>query len=201
MLKITKTTDRKIYNSLVRWLDYATDEQVNSGMSWYGEAQTFTQSLAKKYDICPYIVAGVVSALSPNNKWPRNKIDAEAIISAYTGGDDAYGVKVCTYNANKRRAIKILAGETTICSKSPKTNAFANNVGLLSDSHVTVDKWHIRACLVSPSHGKRKTIESVTPKHYHRIESITAKIARERNLKAYQVQAIIWVTIRNAWGF
>ena len=52
----------------------------------------------------------MLAALSPNNKWERNCIDAEHLIQAYIHGDedDARNVSVCTYSAMKEKAIKIL---------------------------------------------------------------------------------------------
>lgn len=200
-LTLTKTTDRKIYNSLLRWYSHASAEEIQSGIDWYSDAQQFTRELAEEYSICAFKTAAVVSALSPNNKWPRNKIDAAAIIHAVTNNLDTNAVKVCTYNNNKNKAIDILKGDVALVSKSPKTYAFSMNIGLLSNSHVTVDKWHIRACLARPEQGKTATIETVTPVQYKRVEAITVKLARELNLKAYELQAIIWLTIRSQWGF
>ena len=55
------------------------------------------------------IVVGVLSALSPNNKWERNVIDdTENMCVAYKSDIPLDDVKVCTYNANKQKAIKIL---------------------------------------------------------------------------------------------
>jgi thermostable 8-oxoguanine DNA glycosylase len=74
------------------------------------------------------------------------------------------------------------------------------NVGRLSAKHVTIDKWHVRACLLSPGDGIEQVTETVTPIQYRRVEAITAQIAEEKGLKAYQLQAIIWVTIKEAWN-
>ena len=201
-LMLSNTTDRKIYNSLERWYLSATPNQQIAGKTWYSEAQNFTRELSERHNICRYKAAAVTSALSPNNRWDRNKVDAESIIEAYVhlGPEAAAAVKVCTYNNNKLKAIKLLQGSIELAAKSPKTHAFAMNIGLLSNSHVTVDKWHIRACLAHVAAGKVDTIESVTPAQYRRIEALTVKLARVYNLKAYELQAIIWVTIRDTWG-
>ena len=199
---LSNTTDRKIYNSLERWYLSATPNQKLAGLTWYEEAQNFTRELSERHNICRYKAAAVTSALSPNNRWSRNKVDAESIIETYVhlGPEAAAAVKVCTYNNNKLKAIKILEGSVELAAKSPKTHSFALNIGLLSNSHVTVDKHHIRACLVHPNAGKVDTIESVTPAQYRRIEAITVKLSRAYDMKAYEMQAVIWVTIRAAWG-
>ena len=73
---LTKTTDRVVYNCQTAWLLKATKKQWKLGKAWYKEAQKFTKYLSKKYNVDRYIVAAVLSILSPNNKWERNKQDA-----------------------------------------------------------------------------------------------------------------------------
>ena len=196
---VTTTTDRIISNNLEAWFDHASLYNRTDGLIWYEKAQSFCQQTAATYDIDSYTVAGVVSALSPNNKWSRNKVDAITVIEAWLSGKGPDDVKVCTYNANKQKAFRILEGES-ITESSPKTHSFAMNVGLNSPDHITIDKWHIRACLCKPADGVVDTVEGVTPKQYRRIEAITARIAHKHNLKGYEMQAIVWVTIKQAWG-
>ena len=200
MIKITDTTDRKIYNSLERWLTHADGGQWEAGMQWYKEAQDWCKETASEFNLDPYKVAGVLSALSPNNKWERNKIDAFNVCKVHRDGGSMARVKCCTYNANKRKAFSILRDQVALCEKSPKTHSFAMNVGLLSPDHVTADKWHIRACLARPDHGVTDTAESCTVAQYRRIEAVTVKLARAYELKGYEAQAIIWVTIKDTWN-
>ena len=197
---VTKTTDEKIKDNLLRWFNAAKAEEYKAGINWYSEAQQFTHNLAKAYDLDPYKVAGVVSALSPNNKWERNKIDAETVVKAHLSGIGPDSVKVCTYNANKNKAFEILKGNTEITAKSPKTHAFAMNVGLNSPEHITVDKWHLRACVVGPVDGIEDCAESCTAVQYRRVEAITASLAKDLDLAGYELQAIIWVTIKRVWN-
>ena len=194
-LSVTQFSDTKIKNRLKYWLELATEEEIKDGKNWYKDAQDFSKYLSETYKIDSYVCASVISALSPNNKWKRNKIDAEAVIKAHLNGIAPESIKVCTYNANKMKAFRILDGEI-ITEKSPKTHAFAMNVGLLSSEHITIDKWHLRACLTKQ---KTEVVETCTAVQYRRIEKITSQIAKENNLKGYELQAIIWVTIRNNW--
>jgi hypothetical protein len=197
---IKETTDRKIINNLKRWIEVATPCQRYSGLNWYNEAQDWAKYLAEIFRIDSYKAAAVISSLSPNNKWARNKVDAFNVCQAWKDGKAATEVKVCTYGANKRKAFQILDGNTEITAKSPKTHAFAANVGLLASDFITVDKWHIRACLCSPKEGVKDSVESCTPAQYRRIEALTLKLARKYGLKGYEVQAIIWVSIKESWG-
>lgn len=197
---VTKTTDRVIYNNLKTYLEEATSQEWADGKEWYKEAQIFCKMSALWYGVDAYKVAAVVSALSPNNKWERNKTDAQAVIIAHQNGLNEDSVKVCTYNANKRRAFEILRGNTEITSKSPKTHAFAMNVGLNSPDHITVDKWHLRACVTKSREGVVECAETCTAAQYRRVEAITAQLAHDYGLKGYEAQAIIWVTIKRIWN-
>ena len=194
-LSVTNYSDTKIKNRLNYWFNLATEEDINNGKNWYKDAQDFAKYLSETYNLDTYVCASVISALSPNNKWQRNKIDAETVIKAHLNGISQDSIKVCTYNANKIKAFRILKGDL-ITEKSPKTHSFAMNVGLLSSDHITIDKWHLRACL---SKVKTDVVESCTNVQYRRIEKITSQLAKENGLKGYEFQAIVWVTIRNRW--
>ena len=88
----------------------ATTEEVVSGQQWYKSAHEIAARLARNNNISTAKAAGVLAALSPNNKWERNCLDAEQLIQAFIHGseDDAREVSVCTYSAMKEKAIKIL---------------------------------------------------------------------------------------------
>jgi hypothetical protein len=197
---VTNTDDGQIRSNLLAWFNHATEQNRKDGMLWYSEAQTFCHDLAKEFGISPYICASVVSCLSPNNKWERNKIDARTVIVAHKAGLQPESVKVCTYNANKAKAFRVLSEGEAIAASAPKTHSFAMNVGLLSPDHITIDKWHIRACITKPADGIVATVESVTDKQYRRIEAITAEIAKDCGLKGYEFQAILWIAIKQAWN-
>jgi hypothetical protein len=198
-LSITAAGDAQIRANLNAWFACASLQNIEDGKLWYIDAQTFCRSLAKEFDVNPYICASVVSCLSPNNKWQRNKIDARAVLVAWQAGLTADSVKVCTYNANKAKAFRVLNEGEAIASSAPKTHAFAMNVGLLSADHITIDKWHVRACLTKPIDGVTDTVETVTDKQYRRIEAITAQIAKVNGFKGFELQAIIWVAIKATW--
>jgi hypothetical protein len=202
---VVQITEQDIYNNLEAWYKESTRLNRKEGKIWYKDAQTFCKDISKKYKIEPYIVASVVSALSINNRWKRNKIDAEALIGCYASGkftekEIMEDVKVCTYDANKLKAWKILTQGKKISAKSPKTHAFAMNVGLLSSDHITIDKHHLRACVCVPTDGIVEAVTQCTSLQYRRIEAITSKLAKRYRLKGFQMQAIIWVTIKQNWN-
>ena len=195
---MTKKELKKYRSNLRTWYNRATKDEIKQGLTWYKDAMDFAKQLSNTYDVSGEVAAGVISALSPNNKWERNKFDAVQVLMAVRDGKNMDDVKVCTYNANKAKAFAIAKGDKSILKSSPKTYAFARNVGENDSNFVTIDKWHLRACQTTSK--KSKTCkESVTPKQYRIIQDETVKVANEMGVKAYQFQAIVWVTIRNQW--
>ncbi len=176
----------------------ATPQELHEGMLWYSDAMSFAQTLSNAFDITKVMAAGIISALSPNNKWERNKVDAWNLCEAYAKGLSLDDFKVCTYNSNKVRAWSIRSGETKITKESRKTYAFALNVGDRDESVVTLDKWMARAFLTT-SLKPKKTLESFTPKQYDRLESHFVSVAKRLGYKPYELQAIVWVVMRNRW--
>jgi hypothetical protein len=192
-----------IRSSMRYWYKLASTQEVQDGLKWYPKAHTDCQRMARiktKGAFSPLICAGVVSALSPNNKWNRNLYDAENVLQAVADNKPSDSVKVCTYTSNKLKAFEIARGNKEILSKSPKTYAFAKNVGELDEKFVTIDVWHLRACQTRSLTRKQDVRESVTPLQYKIIQEETMKVAKEFGLKGYEFQAIVWVTIRNRWS-
>ena len=89
-------------------LSMATPKEIVDGYFWYADAQKDCFSISTKFDIPNHISVGVVSALSPNNKWDRNVINARDMVRAYINGDSIDSFKVSTYHKMKEKAWKIL---------------------------------------------------------------------------------------------
>ena len=191
---ITPYMANKIRENLRTYFDLATTEQIESGRNWYRNAQTICKTLSGD-DYTPEQVAGVISALSPRNKWERNIEDAETVLSAVIDGLLPEHVKVCTFNTNKFKAFEIAKGDRTIDITSRKTYAFIRNIAHLDPNRVTVDVWHLRACF-------GKTIDTgLTPKRYDIIEQITLEEAHKVGLEGFEYQAIIWEVVRDRNNF
>ena len=95
----------------------ATSQEVQLGCDWYPSALDIAGRIACKYDLRTETAAGVIAALSPNNRWERNVIDAEAIIKCWAAGGtrtDMLNVKVCTYGKMKAKAVDILLAEDVL---------------------------------------------------------------------------------------
>jgi hypothetical protein len=100
------------YGSVLAVFFSASDLETIEGAQWYETAQNAAATIAARYSVKADTVAGVIAALSPNNRWERNLRDADALISAYTlgGSSDALEVKTSTYNKNKLKSLAILEG-------------------------------------------------------------------------------------------
>jgi hypothetical protein len=189
---------RKLRRNSLHWYSIATPEDILEGVQWYADAMAYAQFLSIEFNISKVTAAAVISALSPNNKWERNKVDAFNVIQAWRDGLTPDHVKCCTYNANKFKAFFILQGNAEILRKSRKTHAFALNVGANDESVVTIDKWMLRA-FATTSKTPKQCRESVTAQQYDVLAKQFCKVARDTGYKPYELQAIIWVVIRKHW--
>ena len=178
-----------------------------TGAEWYHNAYEVCVTLGEKYGFNPNTVAGVIAALSPNNKWDRNVEDAETMLRAYCYDLPWDSVKVCSYSANKDKAIsiielmldsddlitKVLRGNKTIafyhciakdgnsdtpCIDGHAYNVWNGSVTNLKEVPAMSDKTF--AMIQDAYRDAAKLISSVTEKYY----------------SAAQIQAITWVAYR-----
>ena len=147
-------------------------------------------------------MAGVIAALSPNNKWERNVNDADRLCRAFTlGGHSATdSVKVSTYGANKVKALRILAGEFPLnVLGGLKVRAFYQCIIGCNDS-VCID-GHAYAIWAGDRIATTKT-PKISAKLYAAIAVDYIKAAETINsilgsdYTAAQIQAITWLTYR-----
>lgn len=189
----------KIRTNLKWWYNQATPEDISNGLYWYNQANQWCKSTADCFSVDPIEVASVLSALSPANKWGRNKEDAWSMLHAQHVHGDPYHVKVCTYNKNKEKAIRVMREGAYINEASPKTHAFVENISNLNPEFVTIDRWHMRACNTQSKRPKDvKT--TLTRNQYAMVQDVTIKLAESLGLKGYELQAIIWCTIKRVWS-
>jgi hypothetical protein len=194
MKKLSTYKKRKISENLEYFFNTATAEDYTEGLSWYKDANDIVQKFSKEYDFDPLVVANVLSALSPNNKWERNTYDTEQVLKAVRNGQTEDDIKVCTFNKNKAKAFELARGEREGIQydNSPKTHSFVKNIAELNEDFVTIDIWHTRA-----SFDKMIVPKSLSISNYEDIKDITIKNAKKHNIKPFEYQAIIWCSIRN----
>ena len=211
-------------------LDHIVAEFLNSsdknkieGIQWYKTAHMVAAQMAETFNIKLIKVVGVIAALSPNNHWDKNIIDAESLIAAYNSGmsyDQIFDeIKVSTFNPNKRKALNVLfdQGRTNVDNKisieeliKPKKEsghkvlsffncifAYNNTIDVCIDGHA-----------LSIYLGERITVNNsrsnMTPKQYAHIQEAyrlaTDKINEiTKNKREYipmEIQAITWLAYR-----
>lgn len=167
-----------------------------NGRTWYADAKREIEKLANTYGRTVETVTGIVAVLSPGCKWSSNIADAEEVLKY---GSDAV---VTTYGANKEKAVRILNGETfeTVANRNKRTGrkvrAFYDNLLNPETSNaVTIDRWIIRAV-----YGKQdeKIERSVFASNlYEKLSGIIADAARARDLRPHELQAMVWLQIRD----
>ncbi len=175
----------------------ANPAELQHGSRWYPDALAACETIAQSYSLPINTVAGVVAALSPNNKWQRNIIDADNLCRLYTSGgyDDAAQCKVSTFNGNKQKALQILSGIAPLESLGGlKVRAFYSCI--LGDDAVCVD-GHAFAIWKGERIPTTKT-PKISPKLYAAIAADYRNAANTINAvmgttyTAAQVQAITW---------
>ena len=181
----------------------ATSQEVQLGCDWYPSALKIASRIANKYGLRTEVVAGVIAALSPNNRWERNIVDAEAIIKCWAAGGtrtDILNVKVCTYGKMKAKAVDILTRDIPIVEilNGKKIIEFFNCITNPALNDVCIDGH-----AYSVWFGQRLTMKEVPAigkKLRHQIKTdycdATAFINEELDT-AYtpaDIQAITWVT-------
>jgi hypothetical protein len=179
----------------------ATDLETINGAEWYPAANHAAQIMAIRYSVTLETVAGVIAALSPNNKWERNLTDADSMIRAYSmgGHNAADSIKVGTYNANKTKALAILSGDDCLqILGGLKVRAFYDCI--IGGDSVCVD-GHAYAIWTGGYIPTTKT-PKITPKLYdaisadYRLAAATINCILQAEYSAAQIQAITWVAWR-----
>jgi len=182
----------------------ASAQEIADGMAWYGVAKSIALVIAEDYGIPTNQAIGVLAALSPRNKWSRNVVDCETLISAYVAGgaEQALETRCCTFGANKAKAVKILeSGLETLPSalemlSGPKLREFASCIAGLDDVCIDGHAW----CIWQGSRVTLADVPSIGIKLRREIKADYAQAAADLGLKASELQAITWVTWRRIHG-
>ena len=191
MKKLSRYKVGVISKNLEKVFDQCTKEEYANGKEWYYKTNRLITSMADTHGVDVLTATQVMSALSPRNRWEQNIKDANKVMEAWRYAIHPDDIKVCTFNVNKLKAFEILRGNKRITISSPKTHSFVRNIALLDPRMVTVDVWHLRACLFSKVKINKANIGKVA---YQQIVDITKKLAKKHNLTGFEFQAILWLT-------
>lgn len=185
----------------------ATPQEKRDGIVWYAKALADCLSIAEETETPLHIVVGVCAALSPNNKWDRNIDNTLSLIRAFLDGEDVETVKVSTYHTMKRKAWNILEampdrdGVVKILNGQKIVSFFCNIMG---EDTCTVD-GHAKNVFYGERHRLTSDKTNIGKKEYVAIQEAYVNAGKQvrfngRPLKAFEMQAITWVTWRRIHG-
>ena len=204
---------RAVTRNISGMLQLATQGDILDGVDWYKRAHRLGVRLIHAYDgLTLGQAVGVIAALSPNNKWTRNCVDAEAMIKAWYAGADPMGVKVCTFNPNKAKAAAILA----LTADNLETDSIAEILNgrkvvafyrsIMGDPDAVCVDGHAYSVWTGERIPTTQT-PSIGVKLYADIARAYQLVAKRSfelcgtTLTPTQVQAVTWVTYRRLLGY
>ncbi len=209
-LTIAKETYKVTVGNIEKIFKQTSKEEIAVTRQWYQNAKKFTEDLSLKFDnqLSSKKVAGVIAALSPRNEWNRNKFDAETLCKEFLsnkyyqlnlfGYHTLLNSKVCTFHANKSKAIKILLNDDSKIESILKGNKIVNFFKCINgDSNaICIDghAFNIACNRVSAL----SEVPAISDKHYKIIANVyrdAKNFINKRyglNLKTMHLQSVTW---------
>jgi len=167
-------------------MDNASTQNRYDGKIWYTRLNRFCRDLGEKYNQPTWKVTAIMSALSPRTSFQNNIYDTEQLLKH---GENAklksplFRKKALDiYNASCYNDVKPMFKEKT----GRKTLSFWENL-MLVGNRATIDIHMTRHLGIEGS---------LTDKKYREAEKAIQDYAKQINITAYNLQAILWVTVR-----
>jgi hypothetical protein len=182
--------------NILKTFDLATLDEVNHGLTWYHDAKVACQIMADKYALPLRIVVGVCAALSPTNRWERNLIDTENMLSNFMSGGYVEDTSPCTYKKMRDKAWDILQtnphndGDVLFLLKGPKISDFFS---CIMGHDVCVIDGHAW-CIANADRRTMQDVPSIGKKLRAELQDAYVKAGKKHNMTAYEMQAATWVT-------
>lgn len=181
---------------------------IESGLDWYVTAHNTAREMSATYGISVSQAAGIIAALSPMNGWDNNK--AKAIQLCEQGG--FFGVTILDNGkesngiglpANVRKASAIYFGWDSVENilGGDKVSAFYRTIldPFTADLRPTVDRHAFDIALHRRTSDKERSVLS-RKGVYEMFADVYREAATILNVGAAQVQAVTWVSWRDAHG-
>lgn len=171
--------------------DASTPAERLEGSAWYPAALELAATIADTFGYTVVQAAKVIAATSAQTGWSANTTQAFRAVDAYnkTGHEFPEGIGLRS-GRQWKTICEILEG--TYSGTSPKWSAFAANI--VGDKEaVTVDRHAMRVAMAD---GVK--YDSITLGNYRKIADAYRIAASERGIDARDMQAIVWVSYRNA---
>lgn len=193
-------TQKQAYENIKAIYDEASMPALAHGTVWYQDAHNFCVDLAYKYDLELKVVVAALAALSPNVSWETNKRCLDSLLR--TG--EPYGN---VYPDNVKKAEALLSGALSVEQALFFRKRYGNKVrsfydNIVNPTHsdkVTVDTHAIRGAFDSTSVTKKQlrwVFGTVTG--YTILTKAYQQVAQEVGRMPNQVQATVWLTVKEA---
>ena len=189
---IERNIDQYVVN-ITAVYDMASNDDMESGRSWYGRASEFCQTLADNYGRTLADVAGIMSALSPATSFEQNVIDT---VNVLAGNDHE---SVSTYGPQYAKALDIrdTGLDPALAMGESKTAAFwLNIVNPSTSGRVTVDRHSARVAVDLTMTAVESYFYINTPAKYRVLERAYLAAAEKLDILPHVLQAITWITYR-----
>lgn len=195
-MSTTENAVRRYERALLAVWDSADESARTYGASWYGDALTTCEQLAREYSFTVRQVVGAVAALSPRVQWHQNISDARTLLAWAEDERDGTapfhiplrGLGLSAFVANAEKAAECLSVDDPLTVlNGPKQRAFYRNIsGDLNG--VTIDVWATRAA----TRGARDT----PGRDYPLFERAYRRAARRVGVAPRDFQAGVWIAAR-----
>lgn len=167
-------------------LDKATSKDFRQGKSWYTKLNRYCRELGEIHSQPTWKVTAIMSALSPRTSFANNVHDTEMLLK--------YGKKAKLKSPLFRdKALKILKAKSynevkALFSEKTgrKTLSFWENL-MLVGNRATIDTHMLQLFELEGS---------LTQKKYREMEQAIQNYADKVNMRAYDLQAVLWVVQR-----
>ena len=196
-------------NRILKVYNLATDKEIRQGLLWYEVANYLASGIAEELGVSPKAATGVIAALSTNNQWARNLVDARNLIEGFQRGLNPDEIKVSTYNAMKAKAWSILEDDLS-CHSSILTRL---NGRKIQSFYECISGFNGSCCIDGHArniaYGERVSLTdkqtNIGVKEYSNLQESYYRAAQKvvidgTTLKAHQMQAITWVAWRRIHG-
>lgn len=198
----------KYTRRILRTFDAATPEDIEAGLQWYAIAKREADALASDHGLPLHIVVGVIAALSPNNRWERNLIDAASMLQAWKDGAPVEAVTTCTYKAMRAKAWSILEANSRTPDGLPVDDVLSilNGQKIIAFAECILgrDACCIDGHALNIARGKREALSSdktnVGVKLFRELQRAYSNAGKRRGFTAFEMQAITWTTWRRQHG-
>ena len=197
-----RETKMSFYTNIIKVFNEATHKEIADGLLWYQTAQDECQVLADKYQLPKRIVVGVVSALSPTNKWSQNLKDADNMLACFVVGGYVEDCKPCTYKTMRDKAWSIPQSmphtdtDVAFILRGPKITDFFYCIMGHDTCVIDGHAW----CIAYADRRTMQEVPNIGKKLRAELQQAYVKAGKKHGLTAYQMQAITWLAWRRIHG-